>query len=222
MEDWNAEADPQRLRHTVERRVSGRQAPDPEALDGLARTLSAAANPVLVAGPEIDAAGGWDAAVALAERQRLPVVLFAEGGGGRPGDTDVTGRVPNVVFGIILIALPYFFRKWLGRRGWVVTSLLLLISPVVTYYSRFNRHDIYVEVFVILMLLAIMKYFETRADRWLYAGAAILAFSFTAMETTFIFTALFAYVLTAIFTYEWFNRNKPDFLRGYHGILAAV
>ena len=29
--------------------------------------------PVLVAGPDIDAAGGWDAAVALAESQRLPV-----------------------------------------------------------------------------------------------------------------------------------------------------
>ena len=27
----------------------------------------------------------------LAERQRLPVVLFAEGGGGRPGDTDMSG-----------------------------------------------------------------------------------------------------------------------------------
>ena len=30
-------------------------------------------NPVLVAGPDIDASGGWDAAIALAERQRLPV-----------------------------------------------------------------------------------------------------------------------------------------------------
>jgi acetyl-CoA carboxylase carboxyltransferase component len=29
-----------------------------------------------------------DRMLALAERQRLPVVLFAEGGGGRPGDTD--------------------------------------------------------------------------------------------------------------------------------------
>ena len=31
------------------------------------------------------------ACFALAERQRLPVVLFAEGGGGRPGDTDSLG-----------------------------------------------------------------------------------------------------------------------------------
>ncbi len=31
-----------------------------------------------------------DRMLALAERRRLPVVLFAEGGGGRPGDTDTT------------------------------------------------------------------------------------------------------------------------------------
>ena len=28
----------------------------------------------------------------LAERRRLPVVLFAEGGGGRPGDVDLPHR----------------------------------------------------------------------------------------------------------------------------------
>ncbi|MGY0503032.1 carboxyl transferase domain-containing protein [Nocardia sp. FBN12] len=32
-----------------------------------------------------------DRAFELAERKRIPVVLFAEGGGGRPGDTDTTG-----------------------------------------------------------------------------------------------------------------------------------
>jgi uncharacterized protein (TIGR03663 family) len=137
------------------------------------------------------------------------------------GDTDVTGRVPNVVFGIILVALPFFFRKWLGRRGWVVTSLLLLISPSITYYSRFNRHDIYVEVFAVLLLLCILKYFEARAavaagdaedksPRWLYATAAVLALSFTTMETTFIFTALFAYFMTAAFTFDWLRQRWPE------------
>ena len=32
-----------------------------------------------------------DRMLALAERHRMPIVLFAEGGGGRPGDTDVLG-----------------------------------------------------------------------------------------------------------------------------------
>ena len=47
--------------------------------------LDAAENPVLVAGPDIDASGGWDAAVALAERQRLPVWATPAPGGGRLG-----------------------------------------------------------------------------------------------------------------------------------------
>ncbi len=38
-----------------------------------------------MAGPDIDAAGGWDAAVALAERARLPVYATPATGGGRLG-----------------------------------------------------------------------------------------------------------------------------------------
>ena len=49
------------------------------------RALQAARNPVLVAGPDIDASGGWDAAVALAEKQRLPVWATPATGGGRLG-----------------------------------------------------------------------------------------------------------------------------------------
>ncbi len=41
----------------------------------------------------------------LAEQSRLPVVLFAEGGGGRPGDTDGTG-----VAGLDCYAFNYFAR----------------------------------------------------------------------------------------------------------------
>ncbi len=119
------------------------------------------------------------------------------------GDNDVTGRIPNAVFGIILVALPFFFRRWLGRKGWIATTALFLISPAVLYYSRFNRHDIYVEVFVVLTALVIWKYFEDRREIWLFAAAALLAFSFTAMETTFIFIAVFAIFLCGHFTFEY-------------------
>ena len=39
----------------------------------------------MVAGPEIDASGAWDDAVALAERQKLPVFASPAPGGGRLG-----------------------------------------------------------------------------------------------------------------------------------------
>ncbi|HEY1286380.1 MAG TPA: thiamine pyrophosphate-dependent enzyme, partial [Solirubrobacterales bacterium] len=85
MDDWSQEADPDRTAGALARRVSGRTAPDAGALTALADRLSAAQHPVFVAGPEIDSSGGWDAAVALAEKQRLPVWASPATGGIRLG-----------------------------------------------------------------------------------------------------------------------------------------
>jgi benzoylformate decarboxylase len=84
MDDWNVEAE-EAASHVVERKAESRSGPDPEAIKALAERLERASNPVLVAGPDIDAAGGWDDAVALAERQKLPVFASPAPGGGRLG-----------------------------------------------------------------------------------------------------------------------------------------
>jgi benzoylformate decarboxylase len=85
MDDWEAEVPEDQARHAAERSVVGRAVPDPELVGELAERLAGAENPVFVAGPDIDAAGGWDAAVALVERQRLPVWATPAPGGGRIG-----------------------------------------------------------------------------------------------------------------------------------------
>ena len=102
-----------------------------------------------------------------------------------------------------------------------MTAAMLLISPAVMYYSRFNRHDIYVEVFVVLMALAIWKYFDERKEVWLYASAALLSLSFTAMETTFIFAAIFAIFLCGHFTFEYL-RPRVRWSDLSTGLFAAV
>ena len=85
MDDWYAEVDDADARAAIEREVTGRATADPDAVRALAGRLDAAQNPVLVAGPDIDAAGAWDTAVALAERQRLPVWASPATGGNRLG-----------------------------------------------------------------------------------------------------------------------------------------
>jgi benzoylformate decarboxylase len=85
MDDWEAEVEPGAVRHAVAREVTGRAGADPEAVRALARRLESAASPVMVAGPDIDAAGAWEAAVALAERCRLGVWATPATGGGRLG-----------------------------------------------------------------------------------------------------------------------------------------
>ena len=85
MDDWTAEVDDGEARAAIARTVTARAAPDPEAVTALARRIAEANSPALIAGPEIDAAGAWDDAVALAEKQRLPVFASPAPGGGRLG-----------------------------------------------------------------------------------------------------------------------------------------
>ena len=85
MDDWNAEADDDRAGAAIARTVTGRPAPDEAALVALADRLTRARTPVLVAGPEIDAGGGWEAAIRLAVKQHLPVWASPATGGSRLG-----------------------------------------------------------------------------------------------------------------------------------------
>jgi benzoylformate decarboxylase len=69
LDDWNQPPEgPARVRA-----VSTRTAPDAERLKEFAGRISASRRPALVFGPEVDRAGGWDAAVALAEKLRAAV-----------------------------------------------------------------------------------------------------------------------------------------------------
>src|SRR5579884_2777069 len=101
MDDWEAEADEDRAVHARRRVVGGRAVPDPAELAQLASLLESARNPALVAGPDIDASGGWNAAVALAEKQRLAVFASPPTASSRIGFPE---RHPNFV-GILPMAI---------------------------------------------------------------------------------------------------------------------
>jgi benzoylformate decarboxylase len=85
MDDWGAVVDDGAVAHQSNRSVTGAGQPGPQALAALAERLRRAERPALVAGPEIDASGGWEVAIRLAELQRLPVYATPAPGGGRIG-----------------------------------------------------------------------------------------------------------------------------------------
>jgi benzoylformate decarboxylase len=85
MDDWLVEVEPVDYASQIARTVGGRSQPAPAQIAALAERLRAAERPVFVAGPDIDASGGWDAAVELVESQRLPVWASPPTGGSRIG-----------------------------------------------------------------------------------------------------------------------------------------
>jgi uncharacterized protein (TIGR03663 family) len=102
------------------------------------------------------------------------------------GDNDFTARISTAFFGAVLVILPYWFRPWLGRIGALAASFLILVSPGLLYYSRYIRHDIFISVWTVLMFLAFFQYMRTRAGRWLFIGAAAVAFMLSTKEVAYI------------------------------------
>ncbi|MGD2079440.1 MAG: TIGR03663 family protein, partial [Chloroflexota bacterium] len=107
------------------------------------------------------------------------------------GDGDTSARIPVAIIGSILVILPYFLRPWTGSVGAIVASFLLLISPYITYYSRYIRHDIPVITAAVIVFIAILYYLRKPKDKYLWWFAVGLALMFTTMETAYIYVAIF-------------------------------
>ena len=102
------------------------------------------------------------------------------------GDNDFTARLAPALFGVVLVMLPYWFRPWLGRRGALAASFMILISPGLLYYSRYIRNESYMLVWTALMVLAFFQYMRTRANRWLFIGAAVVSLMICTKEVAYI------------------------------------
>jgi uncharacterized protein (TIGR03663 family) len=108
------------------------------------------------------------------------------------GATDAVSRVGTALFGVLLVGLVYLTRDFIGRGAALAAAVLMAVAPSIVYYSRFDRHDIYLAVFQFAFLLGIFRYLRWRrtADLWLVVTALSLAFS--TKEDTFLQIAYLA------------------------------
>lgn len=141
------------------------------------------------------------------------------------GADDFTSRISTALFGIALVALPYVFRRWLGRTGALITSFMILISPSLWYHARYIRDEAYMLVWVMLIAWGIFGYLHDKATKWLYLIAGAAAFAFISMEATFIFVAIFGFFLIAALLIELSHRAdfwRDIVLRLTLGVAGAV
>jgi uncharacterized protein (TIGR03663 family) len=104
------------------------------------------------------------------------------------GANDYTSRLTAAVFGILLVMLPWLLRgsSFLGRWGALATSVLILFSPSLLYYSRFIRHDIFALVGAMLLFIAVVRYMEKPDSRWIILAVGSLGYVLTTHEVSFV------------------------------------
>lgn len=117
------------------------------------------------------------------------------------GVDDATSRIYPAVLGVLIVMFPLLLRRWLGRTGAILAATMLLISPLMLYYSRYIRHDMPSILSGMLMFWAAMMYISgprqvQRKPYWLYILAAAMLWNLGSKETAFIYVALFGLFLT--------------------------
>jgi uncharacterized protein (TIGR03663 family) len=92
------------------------------------------------------------------------------------GDSDLVGRLFPALLGTLIVPLlyPIYRLGYLDKKQTLVAALFLAVSPNMVYFSRFLRNDIFIVFFTMVLLVALLYYFERHQTRYaLIAGAAI-------------------------------------------------
>ena len=108
------------------------------------------------------------------------------------GESEVTARGLAAVSGVVVVGLPFFPRKYLGRWACMLASLMLLLSPTILYFTRFARNDAYMAAWTLLLIVFLWKFWVGRRARYLYGIAAVLSLAFATKENTFILMVVLA------------------------------
>ncbi len=89
------------------------------------------------------------------------------------GDSDLVARLLPALFGTLLIPLVYCIYRigYIDKNQTLLAALLLALSPEMVYFSRFLRHDIFMLFFTLLLLVAILYYFEYGQTRYAIIAA---------------------------------------------------
>ena len=125
------------------------------------------------------------------------------------GVSDVTARLGASVFAVALVLLVWPLRRWLGRAGALFAMFLLTISPTMMHRGRFIRHDVFVIVPAMVMMVAFFHYMEDRKERWLYIAAGALSLSFCAKANAYITGVIFGTFWVLWLLVEWARSRKP-------------
>lgn len=137
------------------------------------------------------------------------------------GYSEFAGRILPALAGVLLIALLYPLRNFIGEKATLAAAFLFTISPTFLYYSRFFREDIYISLFTLAIFVCGLLYIKTKESKYVSLAALALGLSLSAKENTlitgFIFVSFFAfYFLYGLYKKFWKFSDLLDAARKYN------
>ena len=101
----------------------------------------------------------------------------------RFGDSVHSARLLPAILGSAMLFFLLPLRKYLGKKGILITAFFLAFSPSFLYYSRFYREDIFISFFSLLLFVCAIKFAEE------YSNEKII------QKRSYLFTVIFIIIL---------------------------
>ncbi|ACV10895.1 dolichyl-phosphate-mannose-proteinmannosyltransf erase [Halorhabdus utahensis DSM 12940] len=98
------------------------------------------------------------------------------------GPSDTTIRIPVAIIGGLLPVSALLYREHLRDVEVVILSGLLSANAVLLYYSRFMRSDLLVATFMFTAFGLLVRFYDTRRIRYLYAATICIVLGIGSKE----------------------------------------
>ncbi|MCA1635911.1 MAG: TIGR03663 family protein [Acidobacteria bacterium] len=110
-------------------------------------------------------------------------------------------RFVTALSGIATVWLVLSLRRHIGAVGALAAAALVAVSPGAVFYSRYFIHETLFVFFTLGLVVAALRFYETRQVWYLMLLAASAAMLFATKETAFISAG--ALVLAALVSWVW-------------------
>jgi uncharacterized protein (TIGR03663 family) len=91
------------------------------------------------------------------------------------GASDAWARLLPALAGSLLVVLPWFLRRELGRVGALAAAAILTFSPTLLFFARSLDGSIIAAAGALLLVICFLRYRQTAQMRYVYVGAIALA-----------------------------------------------
>ncbi len=110
------------------------------------------------------------------------------------GPSDFAARLLPSLFGFAIIPLVYCIYRigYISKNQMLAASLFIAIAPDMVYFSRFLRHDVFMLFFTMLLLVAILYWFERGRTRFAVIAAIAAAGALSCKEEMPVIIIIFA------------------------------
>jgi len=124
------------------------------------------------------------------------------------GMNDFTLRLMPALFGSLMVSFLYLIRSYFKGKGFLIASILIVISSSLVYYSRFGLHDSYYVFFNLAVVTFFFLYEKTKKNIHFYLFVISFALLFTAKENAYIFMGIFGVFTGFEIFYRILNKKR--------------